>query len=210
MPATTDLRIRAARADDAAALDDVCVRTGEAGGDATGHFERPELLADIWLRPYLALAPDLAFVLVGDDDVPVGYVLGVADTSAFEDECEQRWWPALRRRLPRDAFPPGTRDAALVAMIHEPGRTAADVVARYPAHLHVDLLPLAQGGGYGRALLEHLFAALRERGVPGVHLGVGAANVRARAFYEHLGFEVLEEDAGGALLGLRLRAAGRP
>ncbi|WP_255491667.1 MULTISPECIES: N-acetyltransferase [unclassified Actinotalea] len=196
------LHVRLARPDDAAALDDVCIRTGEAGGDATQVFAQPELICDIWLRPYLLLAPDLAFVLVGDDDVPVGYVIGAADTAAFEAACEERWWPQVRRRHPRDEFAPGTRDAALVALIHEPPRTDDAVVARFPAHLHVDLLPQAQGGGHGRALLEHLFTALRDRGVPGVHLGVDPANTRARGFYAHLGFRPVADDAGQ--LGLHL------
>lgn len=199
-----DLSLRPARASDAAALDDVCVRTGDAGGDARPRFAHPELLADIWLRPYLLLSPDLAWVVAGPDDVPLGYVLGAADTAAFEEACEERWWPALRERYPLGSVPAGSPDAGLVARLHTPHREAAEVVAAYPAHLHVDLLPEAQGGGWGRALLERLFAALRERGVPGVHLGVSASNPNARAFYEHLGFEALEEDDGGALLGLRL------
>ncbi len=200
------LRIRAARAEDAAALDDICIRTGDAGGDATALYAHPDLLADVYLRPYLLLSPDLAFVVAGDDDVPLGYVVGVADTAAFEAACEDRWWPLVRERHPQGSAAPGTRDAALVQLVHEPRRTDPDVATRFPAHLHVDLLPVAQGGGHGRALLERLFAALREREVPGVHLGVGAANARARAFYHHLGFTTLEEDAGGALLGLRLDA----
>lgn len=198
------LRIRPARPDDAAALDDVCLRTGDGGRDATALYAHPELLADVYLRPYLRLSPELAFALAGDDDVPVGYVVGVADTASFEAVCEDRWWPAVRARHPLGSAEPGTPDARLVALVHEPPRTAADVVSRYPAHLHVDLLPEAQGAGHGRALLERLVAALRERDVRGVHLGVGAANPRARAFYHHLGFATLEEDEGGALLGLVL------
>lgn len=198
------LRIRPYRPDDAAALDDVCVRTGDAGGDATHAFARPELLAEIWLRPYLLLCPDLAWVLADADDAPVGYVLGAADTVAFEAACEERWWPQVRARHPRGSAPAGSRDEGLVALVHDPPRAAADVVARFPAHLHVDVLPQAQGGGHGRALLATLFAALRWRGVPGVHLGVSSKNPRARAFYHHLGFVTLEEDDGGATLGLRL------
>ena len=75
---------------------------------------------------------------------------------------------------------------------------------RYPAHLHVDLLPVAQGGGNGRRLLETLFDALRADGAPGVHLGVARANVGAVGFYHHLGFEELDGDEGGMTLGLRL------
>ena len=46
------------------------------------------------------------------------------------------------------------------------------VVARYPSHLHIDLLPRAQGQGHGRLLIESLLDLLRAEGSGGVHLGV--------------------------------------
>jgi ribosomal protein S18 acetylase RimI-like enzyme len=52
-----------------------------------------------------------------------------------------------------------------------------------------------------------LFAALVERGVTGVHLGVAARNGRAIGFYEHLGFTSVgppSGDSSGLLLGLHL------
>ena len=196
------MELRPYRPGDRAALAGICVRTGADGADATGLFRDPALLPTVYLDPYLELAPDLATVLT-IDDAAAGYVIGVADTFAFEAECERRWWPAARVRHPRDAAAP-PRDAALLRLIHEPERTAPEVAGPYPAHLHVDLLPGAQGRGAGRRLLEHLFGQLRERGVPGIHLGVGAANPGARAFYERVGFTVLEADDGGALMVRRL------
>jgi len=78
-------------------------------------------------------------------------------------------------------------------------------VDEYPAHLHIDLLPRLQGQGIGRSLIATLVEALQERGVPGLHLTMDAANTGAAAFYERLGFTPLssstpEEPA----LGLRL------
>jgi ribosomal protein S18 acetylase RimI-like enzyme len=39
--------------------------------------------------------------------------------------------------------------------------------------------------------MHTLFDALRERGVPGVHLGMVPENTNARAFYDRLGFTQL-------------------
>ncbi|MCB7136229.1 GNAT family N-acetyltransferase [Cellulosimicrobium marinum] len=200
------LPIRPARTSDArevARLYDICLRTGASGADATDLYADPRLLGEVYLGAYLALEPGLAFVLDADG-LPAGYVLGARDTAAFEDACEREWWPPLRERYPRGAFPAGSRDAALVEQIHAPHRAPAAVVDAYPAHLHVDLLPEAQGGGNGRRLLETLFDALRADGVPGVHLGVGRANVGAVGFYRHLGFVELASTEGGHTLGLRL------
>jgi GNAT superfamily N-acetyltransferase len=182
--------IRAFRPGDERALYDICLRTGASGEDATGAFRDPNLLGEVYVGPYLRLAPSMA--LVGEDESGVaGYTLGVADTHAFEKACERDWWPALRLRYPLGHFPPNSPDDRLVRMIHAPRETTADVVERYPAHLHIDLLPRLQGRGYGRRLLETLFDALASAGAPAVHLGVGLANQRAIGFYERMGFTVV-------------------
>ena len=74
----------------------------------------------------------------------------------------------------------------------------------YPAHLHIDLLPSAQGQGWGRALMDRFLAQLRAAGVAGVHLGVATVNLRAVAFYARLGFCVLRADEETQILGMRL------
>lgn len=182
--------IRPFRPGEERALYDICLRTGASGEDATGRYRDPNLLGEIFVGPYLRLAPALAFVSEDESGV-AGYVLGVADTSAFEKSCERDWWPPLRARYHPDTFPPNSPDARLVHTIHNPRATTADVVERYPAHLHIDLLPRLQGRGYGRRMLESLFAALRAAGVPAVHLGVGLANQRAIAFYDRMGFTIV-------------------
>ncbi|SDS12046.1 Acetyltransferase (GNAT) family protein [Paraoerskovia marina] len=199
------MTIRPARASDPSEVDalyDICLRTGADGQDATGRFEDPRLLGEVYLGAYLALEPSLAFVVTSEDDRPLGYVLGVPDTTSFEERLDSEWWPALRERYPLDGVSPDSPDAGLVRQIHAPHRTEAPWLADYPAHLHVDLLPEAQGGGNGRRLLEELFDALRDHGIPGVHLGVSDTNTSAIGFYRHLGFEPLP--AGSTVLGLTL------
>ena len=201
----TSLPIRPARTTDPTEVDrlyEICLRTGASGSDATSLYTDPRLLGEVYLGAYLALEPDLAFV-VESDGAAAGYVLGARDTAAFEARCEREWWPTLRARYPLGSFAEGSRDEALVRQIHEPHLTDPSVLGAYPAHLHVDLLPDAQGGGNGRRLLGTLFDALRADGGPGVHLGVAEDNVSAIGFYEHLGFRPLDV-AEGLVLGLRL------
>ncbi|WP_435737189.1 GNAT family N-acetyltransferase [Cellulosimicrobium sp. PMB13] len=200
------LPLRPARVDDRAEVDrlyDICLRTGASGTDASDLYVDPRLLGEVYLGAYLALEPGLAFVLDDGGDA-VGYVVGARDTVAFDAACERDWWPPLRERYPVGSFPDGSPDEGLVRQIHAPHRPEPDVVGEFPAHLHVDLLPAAQGGGNGRRLLETLFDALRADGVPGVHLGVAHANIGAVGFYRHLGFTELTRDGGGMTLGLRL------
>jgi ribosomal protein S18 acetylase RimI-like enzyme len=63
------------------------------------------------------------------------------------------------------------------------------------------MLDTVQGQGLGRKMMETLLAALAERGVRGIHLGMSRTNTGAAAFYRKLGFSVLEEDEGGLSLG---------
>ena len=48
----------------------------------------------------------------------------------------------------------------------------------------------------GKALIDQLLSTLTAMGSPGVHLGAGLANVRARRFYEIYGFRTVERPAG--------------
>ncbi len=198
--------IRHALPDDRDALYDICVRTADSGGDARPLYRNHELLGEVWVGPYLALEPGLAFV--AEDGEVVGYVLGAEDTREFEEACEREWWPALRARYPNpSADAELTADEALMRRIHHPQPTPAAVVEQFRAHLHIDILARGQGQGVGRSLMTTLFDALRERGVASVHLGVDATNTRAIGFYRHLGFRAADptQDASsGGWLGLDL------
>lgn len=182
--------IRPARPGDRAALYAVCLATGRDGEDAAALFRDPDLLGHRYVGPYLDLEPGLAFALE-DAAGPCGYVLGAADSVGFYRRMVDDWLPALRPRL-RAPPPPGharTEDEQLLAELHAPTIVLPRDLAAYPAHLHIDLLPRAQGRGHGRRMMRTLLDALAARGAAGVHLGVSPVNERAQGFYRALGFE---------------------
>ncbi len=184
--------IRDATPADAPALYRICLLTGDAGGDATTLHADQDLLGEVYVGPYLHLAPSVAVVAVDEDGAAVGYVLGTPDTRAFALACEAQWWPALRTRHPlvaADGAPGRTpADQAVVELLHAPPALDRDLFPAYSAHLHIDLLPRAQGRGAGRALMDHMIDRLHSAGATGVHLGVDPRNTSALSFYEHLGF----------------------
>ena len=199
--------IRPYRPTDREAVVDICVRTAFHGEDARERLATPELYAEIWALPYVDLSPELAFVLdTGDENGgsrAIGYVLGVEDTAAFRELAEREWFPAARARHPRRADEDPS-DSWLLELLHGEPEPVPPWLENFPAHLHVDLLPEAQGGGWGRRLMETLFGALRERGVPGVHLGASDLNERAISFYEHLGMTRARTMPGVVYLTLEL------
>jgi len=167
----------------------VCLLTGDSGRDASGKFSDDTLLPDIYAGPYLALEPELATVVDLGGRV-AGYLLAAADTTSFVERYRRDWLPAFAARHPLPAEIRSEEDR-LIAVGHRPEAMVGPDQDRYPAHLHIDLLPELQRQGLGRALMRRLLAELRERGIPGVQLGVGEANHAARAFYARLGFHPL-------------------
>jgi ribosomal protein S18 acetylase RimI-like enzyme len=182
------LTIRRYRPADRAAVADICIRTGDAGRDARGTFPEPELLPEVFALPYVELEPDLAFVL-DDGGTAVGYVLGTADTPRFVERFRREWLPAVAPRYPLPAGPPATPADWIIRLLHHPERMLVPELADHPAHLHIDLLPSHQGGGFGRRLMTEFLTALGRSGVARVHLGMATSNTRARAFYDRLGFQ---------------------
>jgi ribosomal protein S18 acetylase RimI-like enzyme len=175
-----------ARAGDRAAVLEICVRTGDAGRDASGLHPDARVLTDRYATPYLDLEPELAVLATVDDEV-VGYVLGTADTARFAERF-------------------AAHPSSLASLEHRKhaGRLLIAEAAELPAHLHIDLLPAAQGRGAGRALIEAFVAAL-PAGTAGVHLVVDPANTGAQAFYPRAGFRELRRSSDGVVYGRLLR-----
>jgi len=180
----------------------ICLLTGDSGADASQLYRDPALLGHFYAAPYAVHEPKLTFVLTDRQGV-CGYVLGCRDSHAFAAWMEAQWLPPLRQKYPLPAPDDTSKDAAMIRLIHK-GYIPSRWATAYPAHLHIDLLPRAQGQGLGRQLMNAFLGRLRELRVPGVHLGVGRRNEGAVAFYERVGFELLEAFPWGFEYGLRL------
>jgi ribosomal protein S18 acetylase RimI-like enzyme len=188
-----DFIIRPARAGDEPGAYHVCLKTGDHGQDGEPFYrDDPDALGRIFVGPYMAFEPDFSFILEDQDGI-CGYALGALDSRAFYDRYEREWRPRLCAQFP---MPPGdaatwTRAQRVHSWYHYPDYFTPEPYAEYPSHLHIDLLPRAQGGGLGRQMLEQVMGRLRQRGSPGAHLGVSLVNTPAFGFYQHLGFREL-------------------
>lgn len=189
-----NFKIRPYKAKDFDAVYEVCLKTGDAGQDATHFYQDAKALGHLYVGPYVTLEPSLAFVL--EDDVGVcGYVLGALDTKAFREHFIKEWLPPLQRFYPD---PQGnsenwTLDEGVYHEIHHPREDIYRALEPYPSHLHIDLLPRAQGQGNGKRMMQTLLEALKEKGSRAVHLGMFASNTRAFHFYRQWGFHVIED-----------------
>ena len=169
----------------------ICLETGDNGEDATPLYQDPDLLGHFYAAPYAVLEPDLCFMLTHNGR-PCGYVLGARDSATFGRRCEAEWFPPLRQSYPFPDPNDQSADAQAIRWIYE-GHGLENEFPDYPAHLHIDILPIGQSGGWGRKLMETFWARLKEVGETAVHLGVSRQNERAVGFYHHIGFHNISE-----------------
>ncbi len=189
-------RIRPFRPGDEPAVSEICLLTGDAGGDATGRYSDDELLGDIFVLPYVAHHPDYAWVVESDDGRVVGYIVGAPDTDAFDAWFRDEWWPSFAERFPEPEAIVTEEDDIVNGAYRRAEKPSEAQAAGYPAHLHIDLLPELQGQGFGRRLIETLMERYRDAGVPGVHLVASARNEGAAAFYPRVGFTLAPSPPG--------------
>jgi ribosomal protein S18 acetylase RimI-like enzyme len=189
----TERVIRPATPDDQRGTYHVCLKTGDHGRDGEALYrEDPDALGRIYVGPYLAFEPELSLVLEDHTGI-CGYALAAFDSRRFYARYESEWRPRLSAAFPEPQGSPHgwTSLQHVYHAYHHPDYFCPEPYAAYPSHLHIDLLPRAQGCGYGRRMLEQVMDRLRSRGSPGAHLGVSARNRRAEGFYRKLGFREL-------------------
>jgi len=187
--------IRPVQPSDLDPLYEIALKTGDAGKDATSLYEDARLLGHIYAAPYATHEPVSAFVAEDEEGV-VGYIVGARNTQAFAELLEAEWWPGLRAQYadPSDLdFETWTPDQLLSFLIHHPFKTPQRIVDTYPSHLHINLLPRAQGQGLGAELMDRFLMTMDAAGSRGVHLGVHPQNDRALRFYENYGFREVKE-----------------
>lgn len=183
----------------------ICLRTGKSGKDASDLFNYPKLLGEYFAAPYVMHEPELCFVAAVNDK-PVGYILGTKDSNKFSEWCECEWFPELRKKYSLDDEYKSTFEKRIVELIHT-GYYPKKELAGYPAHLHIDILPVAQGKGVGRRLINAFLDKLKELNVSSVHLEVGKNNLNAIEFYKRLGFSVIHEYEYSIAFGMRIEPA---
>ncbi len=144
----------------------------------------------MFCRYYIEIEPDCCFVAVDENDKPVGYIYGAKNFDDYQTEMKKYLQPISE--LDNGVFLPD----ALVEM-HD----HAIYKDKYPAHLHIDILPDYQSKGIGSKLINAYCNYLKENGINGVMLIVGSDNDGARRFYERNGFIQLQEKPTGTAYG---------
>ena len=187
---------------DLSSLYRICLLTGYNGNDATPFLKDTDLVGHLFAAPYAFFEPDLCFILV-KNSIPSGYILGTRDSMRFYEQCEKNWFPKLRERYPLPIKKNDSLESIFLQYLHQ-NHNVFEWSKSYPAHLHIDILPNAQGKGYGRKLIEIFFTELQSQNIQGVHLIVSKSNQNAIGFYQQIGLQKLQELDESIVFGKKL------
>ena len=198
MDAVGSLTIRPYRPSDRWAVREICCETADKGRPVERFFRDRELFADLVTRYYTDLDPRAVWVAEINGRAR-GYLTGCLDT--------RRYWRAMLLRIAPaallGALAHGTFLQAETRRLFRKGlrtllrggfRRPVDL-ARYPAHLHINLAEELRGRHAGQLLMEKFLEQCRAEGVTGVHLISRADNHDAHGFFERIGFTRLGGDA---------------
>lgn len=204
------MEVRPFRPEDREGVRRVCFATGYMGDPIDWQWRDQASFADLFTAHYTDHEPESAQVVDLDGRV-VGYLLGCRDSSTVPDPAPMMARHLLRRGL---LMRPGTagvlwRSIGDVALGRLRGHHLDTELTdpRWPAHLHINLLPEARGAGVGRRLMSGWLGQLRADGTAGCHLGTWAENEGAIAFFEANGFR--RQGAPQPMPGMRSPTGGR-
>lgn len=177
------MQIRQYNSEDAKAVRKICF------GTTSAHYKkRSRVLYALYCDYYIECEPESCLVAVDEFDRPCGYIMCATDWTRFLSD----FTPYLNV----------VRKESLTEYLIQRAyfNCVKDLFDKYPAHLHIDILPAFQNKGGGRALMEGLKNLLIERNVRGLMLCVDTKNKGAIAFYERMGFERLRSLYGLSLV----------
>ena len=169
----------------------VCHVTGYMGEPVDWLWRDVDSFADLFTAYYTDDEPQSALV-AESGGVVAGYLLGCVDS-------RRAWSPTIifgRHLLRRGiGFRPGTARVVwrslcdvIVDGLHRRMPPVSVHDDRWPAHVHIDLLPSIRNQGVGADLMHRWLDTLRGSGVPGCHLETLGENHGGISFFESMGF----------------------
>ena len=191
--------IRKCRKSDLEGIRNVCYKTGYMGEDASGHFFDKILFGLLFCCYYCKYEPEHCFV-AEDRGKVVGYIMGSPNT---ERQARlflvKMGWRILFRVALVTSWRHSKDLKLILHLLRLPRSTIPhkEINAKYPAHLHIDILSTHQRQGLGTRLMQRFETHIRNFGVKGTHLGTSEGNYKAVPFYKKLGYEIIHMDKIG-------------
>lgn len=165
--------IRPYRTGDREAVREICRQTAYRNRGSAAVIEDGELFADYWTKYYTDEEPGSALV-VEEDGIVVGYLLGCVDSTRFLRAMARRIVPAvLGRALWRLATfryrDPNSRRMLYWLLRYGWQEDPSIPLDRFPAHYHCNVLRQGYGKGYYTAMAIRFLDDLTGQGIERLH-----------------------------------------
>ncbi len=154
---------------------EICHKTASA----PKYVNSKDLVCALYCDYYVENESDNCFVVTNQEGNAIGYILCAPNPKIYDEGIK----PYLKKARELDFF----ESIGPWLECH----FLKGICKKYPAHLHIDILPEGQGQGAGSKLIHALESHLKTLGVKGVRLGVGGDNKGAHRFYERNGFKLI-------------------
>lgn len=138
---------------------------------------------------YAIVEPGNCFVAVNDEDEAVGYILCAENFDRYYKNFKNFYIPMIKK-LGIKYYIMAMSEIAVHSIFRK----------KYPAHLHIDILPVCQGKGTGTALMNELKDHLKGKGVDSLMLSCGMGNEKAIKFYKKNNFRMIANILGSCIM----------
>jgi ribosomal protein S18 acetylase RimI-like enzyme len=190
------------------ALMHIAAETAFFGEPVERFLEDRRIFQDAFYAYYTDYEPEHTWIAVRFDDGQeqvVGFLTGCFNSAHQERILQQHILPGVIQKRMLGQYRLGKRTLqhvwrmALGSLRREYPKVDEK---RYPAHLHINLLPRSRGMGLGYALMQAYLNQLKAHQISGVHLQTTSLNTAAIRLYERCGFVLLDARPTRAWEGL--------
>lgn len=164
----------------------ICIETSSLPTESKKDLDFLNLMYNDY---YAIVEPDNCFVAADENDEAVGYILCAKNFDSYYKTFKSLYIPMIKK-LGIKYYTMAMSEIAVHSIFKK----------KYPAHLHIDILPVCQGKGTGTALMNELKDHLKENDVNSLMLSCGMGNKKAIKFYEKNDFKMLANIAGSCIM----------
>lgn len=169
----------------------ICCDTADLGRPVESFFSDRDIFADLITSYYTDFEPESVFVAEVDNRL-AGYLLGCLNTKRYIYITAFFILPVIiiKALFRGTFFKKNTIEMfrLIIKSWQAGGFKRKMPLAKYPAHLHIDIKQDFRRKGLGRKLMEKFLFKAKEAKVKGVHLSTREDNAQACVFFERCGF----------------------
>ena len=180
------ITIRNYQTKDKGNLRKICLETSSYPIDTE---EQKKFLFLLYNDYYTEVEPENCFVAADENDEAVGYIICAENFKEYSKIFTKFYLPEIKKI---------SISHYLTAVAEMTGHRVFS--KKYPAHLHIDILPQCQGQGVGTQLIIALKKHLKSKGINSVMLSCGLNNTGAIKFYGKNNFKVIMKIAGSCIM----------